>query len=115
MLAKNIYIWTLIALVTITNIAIQFYLNFNSTYQVIGWVSNLLIVCTLFMFTESFKNLKDLVIASYNEVKKIVWPTKQETIQTTLIVIIMVAVTGTLLWLLDNFMIWLIAKLARLG
>jgi|LauGreDrversion4_2_1035121.scaffolds.fasta_scaffold47447_2 preprotein translocase subunit SecE len=115
MLAKNIFIWALIALVTITNMAIQFFWNFNSTFQVIGWLCNVLIVCSLFLFTESFSDLKVLAIASYNEVKKIVWPTKQETVQTTLIVIIMVAVTGTMLWLLDNFMIWLIAKLARLG
>ena len=99
----------------IANVSIQFYLNFNTTYQIIGWSCAIVVCSLLFMGTENFKNLKDLVLASYNEIKKIVWPTKNETIQTTLIVIIMVAVTGLVLWLLDNIMIWLIAKLARLG
>ena len=115
MLAKNIYIWILIALVLITNVAIQFYLNFNATYQIIGWSCAIIVCSLLFVCTENFRSLKELIIASYNEIKKVVWPTKNETIQTTLIVIVMVAVTGVILWLLDNVMIWLIAKLARLG
>lgn len=35
------------------------------------------------------------------EVRKVVWPTRQETIQTTLIVMVMVLLLGTLLWLFD--------------
>jgi preprotein translocase subunit SecE len=79
------------------------------------WVSWFVLVMFTFMFTETGVELKHLFIESYNEAKKVVWPTKQETIQTTMIVIIMVALTGVILWLLDNAMIWLIAKLTRLG
>jgi preprotein translocase subunit SecE len=67
------------------------------------------------MLTDKFKELKILISESYTELKKVVWPTKNETIQTALIVIVMVTITGIILWLLDNFMIWLIAKLARIG
>jgi preprotein translocase subunit SecE len=35
------------------------------------------------------------------EVRKVVWPTRQETIQTTLIVMVMVFLLGILLWLFD--------------
>jgi len=35
------------------------------------------------------------------EVRKVVWPTRQETMQTTLIVMIVVVVFGIVLWLLD--------------
>jgi len=115
MLAKNIYIWILIALVASINFSMQFFLNLDVKYQLIGWLSTFAIISLLYLTTESFKNLKELILASYNEIKKVVWPTKQETIQTTLIVIVMVSVTGVILWLLDNVMIWLIAKLALLG
>ena len=115
MLAKNIYIWILIALIASINFLMQFYLNLDAKYQLISWLSTIAIIFLLYITTESFKNLKELILASYNEVKKVVWPTKQETIQTTLIVIVMVSVTGVILWLLDNVMIWLIAKLALLG
>ncbi|MEJ2394500.1 MAG: preprotein translocase subunit SecE [Candidatus Thiodiazotropha sp.] len=39
--------------------------------------------------------------ASKVEVRKVVWPSRQETIQTTLIVFVMVLVMGVVLWLFD--------------
>ncbi|MEJ1298088.1 MAG: preprotein translocase subunit SecE [Candidatus Sedimenticola sp. (ex Thyasira tokunagai)] len=39
--------------------------------------------------------------ASRTEVRKVVWPSRQETIQTTLIVFAMVLVMGIVLWLFD--------------
>jgi preprotein translocase subunit SecE len=38
------------------------------------------------------------------EVRKVVWPTRQETIQTTLIVIVMVLILGLVLWLFDTIL-----------
>ena len=35
------------------------------------------------------------------EVRKVVWPSRQETIQTTLIVFVMVLIMGVILWLFD--------------
>ncbi|MEX0952021.1 MAG: preprotein translocase subunit SecE [Gammaproteobacteria bacterium] len=42
------------------------------------------------------------------EVRKVVWPTRQETTQVTLLVIGMVIVVAILLWLLDMFLGWAI-------
>jgi preprotein translocase subunit SecE len=38
------------------------------------------------------------------EVRKVVWPTRQETIQTTLVVILMVFIIGLILWLFDTIL-----------
>jgi preprotein translocase subunit SecE len=35
------------------------------------------------------------------EVRKVVWPTRQETLQTTLVVIVMVLILSIVLWLFD--------------
>ena len=43
----------------------------------------------------------DFAVASRTEVRKVVWPTRQETIQTTLIVFAMVLIIGIVLWLFD--------------
>ena len=40
------------------------------------------------------------------ETRKVVWPTRTETVQTTLVVAAMVIVVGILLWLLDMFLGW---------
>lgn len=40
------------------------------------------------------------------EVRKVVWPTRQETTQTTLIVVVVVFLVGLLLWGLDSGLSW---------
>jgi preprotein translocase subunit SecE len=43
---------------------------------------------------------------SRNEARRVVWPTRKETGQTTLIVLIVVLLVGILLWLMDLILIW---------
>jgi len=47
------------------------------------------------------------------EVRKMVWPTRVETTQTTLIVIAVVIMVGIFLWLLDMLLAWLIGAVIR--
>lgn len=43
------------------------------------------------------------------EIRKVVWPTRQETTQTTLIVVAVVLVMALLLWGLDTLLGWLVS------
>ena len=45
---------------------------------------------------------------SYNEVKRVSWPTRKETVQMTAIVFAFVAIMGLFLWLLDKVVEWLL-------
>jgi len=45
------------------------------------------------------------------EVRKVVWPERRETVQTTLVVLGLVIVVGLYLWLLDAVMFWVIYDL----
>ena len=45
---------------------------------------------------------------SYNEVKRVVWPTRKETLQMTGIVFAFVAIMGLFLWILDKLVEWLL-------
>jgi len=40
------------------------------------------------------------------EVRKVVWPTRQETTQTTIAVLVMVLVVAIMMWLIDMFLGW---------
>ncbi|MGA7278715.1 MAG: preprotein translocase subunit SecE [Desulfocapsaceae bacterium] len=51
------------------------------------------------------------VRASDREVRKVVWPTRKETIQTTMIVIVMVVIVGFCLWLIDMGLVAALSKL----
>ena len=52
---------------------------------------------------------------SYREVRKVVWPTRKETVQTTLIVLAMVIVVAIGLFLIDSFLLWAINSLIVSG
>lgn len=45
---------------------------------------------------------------SYNEVKRVVWPTRKEAIQMTGIVFVFVIAMGLLLWIVDKILAWVI-------
>ena len=48
----------------------------------------------------------DLAKEARVEVRKVIWPTKQETAQTTLIVVVVVLIVGLFLWALDSSLSW---------
>jgi preprotein translocase subunit SecE len=52
---------------------------------------------------------------SRTEVRKVVWPTRKETTQTTLVVIVMVIILGFLLWIMDSFLLWAVKLLTGQG
>jgi preprotein translocase subunit SecE len=49
--------------------------------------------------------------AADREVRKVVWPTRRETIQTTMIVVVMVVIVGFCLWLIDMGLVAALSKL----
>ena len=65
---------------------------------VAGWVASL---------TQKGSDFLALVKGSRTEIRKVVWPTRQETTQTTLIVFVFVIITGLILWGLDSVLGWL--------
>ena len=79
------------------------------------WILWCALTLLLMYFTTPGKNLYVFVNESKIELQKVVWPSRQETVQTTLIVMAMVAITGIVLWAVDMSMIWVIAKITHLG
>ncbi len=49
------------------------------------------------------------------EVRKVVWPSRKETTQTTLIVMVMVIIVGLILWGFDSVLAWGIRLLTGQG
>lgn len=52
---------------------------------------------------------------SRSEIRKVVWPTRQETMQTTLVVIIATIIMGLLLWGLDAILLRAVSFFTGLG
>ena len=58
--------------------------------------------------TQKGKNFFAFVKSSNIERQKIVWPTRNETLQTTMVVIVVVIIIGIFLSLVDFFFSWLV-------
>ena len=52
------------------------------------------------------RNILGFVSGANNEVRRVVWPTRAETVQTTLVVLFVVLLLGIFLWLLDMLLLW---------
>ena len=53
--------------------------------------------------------------ASRVELRKVVWPTREETIQTTIAVLVFALIMGTFFWLLDFFLLYVTSKITNQG
>ena len=65
--------------------------------------------------TEKGRAAWEFVRESHTEVRKVVWPTRKETTQTTLIVIAMVGLVAIILWALDGLLAWLVRLMLGTG
>ena len=45
------------------------------------------------------------------EIRKVVWPTRQETVQTTMLVLVVVLIAALILWALDSGLGWAASKI----
>lgn len=84
-----------------------YYFGDESTLlRVAGLLVVLAISAVLVFTTELGQSFWHFAQGSNIELKKIVWPTKKETMQTTLIVVVMVLFVGILLWMFDGLLMW---------
>jgi len=61
--------------------------------------------------TEEGKESLKIILESRTEIRRVVWPTRVETTQTTLIVLVAITVAALMLWGLDSLFGWATAKL----
>lgn len=106
-----------IAVVLLAGAIIAFY-RFDSQLLVLR-VLGLLAVAGISVFigaqSRTGKNIIGFIKGAQTEVRKVVWPTRAETVQTTLAVVLMVFLVGIFLWLLDMILLWAIQLLTGQG
>ncbi len=65
--------------------------------------------------TEPGRQLWQFMADVRMEVRKVVWPSRQETLQTTLVVVSMVLTLGVILWVFDLILMAILRFLTRSG
>ena len=79
--------------------------------RVAGLVACLVGAGVLAAFTGPGRALAGFVGETRFELRKVVWPTRQETLQTTIMVLIVVVIISIMLWLIDMLLSWIVRGL----
>jgi preprotein translocase subunit SecE len=89
-------------------VAFYVFADHSLLVRVIGLLAAAGVAVVIALKTEWGAETLEFVQGSRAELRKVVWPTRAETTQTTLIVIAMVVIMGLLLWLFDILLFWLV-------
>ncbi|MFP6806068.1 MAG: preprotein translocase subunit SecE [Pseudomonadales bacterium] len=101
--------WLLIlAVVAVGIYGNTYYAAVTLLYRALAGVVIAGIIVAIGLQTEKGRAVWDLAKEARVEVRKVVWPTRQETTQTTLIVVAVVIFVGMILWGLDSGLSWAI-------
>jgi preprotein translocase subunit SecE len=84
-------------------------------YRVVGLLIVVLGVVGLMLTTSIGKSVWLFILEAKQEVRKVIWPTREETMRTTLLVFAMVTIVGLILWFLDMFLFWGVRLLTGQG
>jgi preprotein translocase subunit SecE len=86
-----------------------------------GWLrwlvvaAGLLLGIGVFAASRSGKTFWQFVLDARNELRKVFWPSKNETWMTTLVVFVFAVTAGLFFWLLDLFLAWATRHLTGQG
>ena len=92
-----------------------FYAQEALLYRVLGILAAVGVVIGIAATTAKGKGLISFLGSSRSEVRKIVWPTRAETMQTTLMVFIMVVILAIFLWFIDMLLGFGVKTLLAVG
>ena len=103
---------TAAALIVVAAIAVFYVFGGSSALLRTGLVIVSVIVGAGVAFTsEPGRNAWQFAVGTRAEVRKVVWPSRRETIQSTMVVIALVILIGLYLWLLDMLSLWTVYDL----
>jgi len=84
-----------------------YYLQVSLPLRVLMVLGGLLVGTAIAMTSFQGKQLFSFIQSSRIEIRKVVWPTRMETSQTTSAVFVFTLVMGIFFWGLDSFLLWL--------
>jgi preprotein translocase subunit SecE len=109
--AVNAVLWALAVALVAGGIYGNGYFGGESLlYRVLGLLAVAIVAALVALQTSEGKAFWTLVKGARTEIRKVVWPTRQETMQTSLLVMAVVVLMGLILWGLDTGLGWMASK-----
>ena len=84
-------------------------------YRVLALVAVFIVAFIIILQTQLGSGALDFGRTAVLEVRKAVWPTRQETVQATIMVMVLVIIVGIILWLFDMMLLSAVQMLTGQG
>ena len=103
--------WVVVALIVSVGVFGDSYFSAEPVlYRAIALVVLALVAGFVALQTSKGKAFWSLLKEARIEIRRVVWPTRQETTQTTMIVVAVVLVMALILWGLDSLLGWIVSQ-----
>jgi preprotein translocase subunit SecE len=87
----------------------------NALVRVLGLLAATGISLALAYRTDLGRSVWGYIVGARTELRKVVWPSRQEALQATLMIAVVVLITALLLWGLDSLLFWGVKTLTGRG
>ena len=101
--------WMVAFFFLVLGIGSYYYFEISLMVRVVVLLLDAILVILLAASTSKGRIIWAFAQESRNEIRKVIWPTRQETVQSTLMVLAMVLVMAIILWAADAVLLRLIA------
>jgi preprotein translocase subunit SecE len=96
-------------------IAYYYFAGASVLLRVVGVLVAIALAAVIALQSAQGQTLWKFIQASRVELRKVVWPTREETIQTTIAVLIFAVIMGVFFWLLDLLLLFITSKITGQG
>ena len=104
--------WCLVGIIVALAVYANWYYQEQSLFlRVLGLLIAGAAAFLIAVKTEKGNAAWNLIKEARSEIRRVVWPTNNETTQTTLVVLVMVFIFSLILWGLDSLLSWLVSSL----
>ncbi|MEJ2042840.1 MAG: preprotein translocase subunit SecE [Reinekea sp.] len=104
--------WFVVVALIVAAVGGNYYFSTESLIvRFVGVLVVLVAAGALALTTRKGKDVNRLRKEAWVEVRKVVWPTRQETLQTTLIVVAFVLVVAFILFFIDMLLSWVVSQI----
>ncbi len=99
-----------LAILAVGIIGFQYYQQYSLLLRVVGMLAVFGATLAIVATTAQGQQALVFIKAARVEARKVVWPGKQEVVQSTLIVMVMVFIAVLFLWLVDSILLFIMTK-----
>ncbi|MEN8217031.1 MAG: preprotein translocase subunit SecE [Pseudomonadota bacterium] len=83
--------------------------------RVVSLIAVIIVVTLIASTTEKGRSTKNFLHETHLEVRRVVWPTRKETVHMTGIVLVMVVLVALIIWAMDSLLLWLVKMFTGQG